>query len=81
MKRILLLCASLLIVLNVKAQFPGMGGPAKPSVKGRITITVIDSLTQKPIDYASVSLTKAKDNKPVNGGVTDAGQFTIVSVI
>ena len=50
-------------MVNVKAQFPGMGGPAKPSVKGRITITVIDSATQKPIDYASVSLTKTKDNK------------------
>ncbi len=71
MKRILLLCVSLLLMLNAKAQFPGMGGPAKPSVTGRITVTVIDSATQKPIDYASVSLSKTKDNKPVNGGVTD----------
>ncbi|RYG16568.1 MAG: TonB-dependent receptor [Chitinophagaceae bacterium] len=71
MKRILLLCVSLLFILNVKAQFPGMGGPAKPTISGRITVIVIDSATQKPIDYASVSLTKVKDNKPVNGGVTD----------
>lgn len=71
MKRILLLCAALLLMLNVNAQFPGMGGPAKPSVLGRITVIVLDSATQKPIDYASVSLTKTKDNKPVNGGVTD----------
>ncbi len=71
MKRILLLCLSLLFILNVKAQFPGMGGPAKPLVTGRITVTVIDSATQKPIDYVSVALTKVKDNKPVNGGVTD----------
>lgn len=71
MKRILLLCAFLCVFLTVKAQFPGMGGPAKPTIAGRITIIVIDSATQKPIDYASVSLTKAKDNKPVNGGVTD----------
>ncbi len=71
MKRILLLCVSLLLIINVKAQFPGMGGPAKPTIAGRITVTVIDSATQKPIDYANVSLVKAKDNKPVNGGVTD----------
>jgi len=71
MKSILLLCVSLLFVFNVKAQFPGMGGPAKPTVTGRITVTVLDSATQKPIDYASVSLSKIKDNKPVNGGVTD----------
>lgn len=71
MKSILLFCVSLLLILNVKAQFPGMGGPAKPIITGRITVTVIDSATQKPIDYASVSLTRTKDNKPVNGGVTD----------
>ena len=71
MKKILLLFVSLFLIINVKAQFTGMGGAAKPTVMGRITVTVIDSVTKKPIDYASVSLTKAKDNKPVNGGVTD----------
>ncbi|MEJ5994537.1 TonB-dependent receptor [Pedobacter sp. Du54] len=71
MKKILLLCVSLLFILKAEAQFPGMGGPAKPSITGRITLTVIDSATKKPIDYASISLTKVKDNKPVNGGVTD----------
>lgn len=72
MKRILLfLGAILLITLNANAQIPGFGGPAKPSIFGRITVLVLDSATQKPVEYASVSLTKAKDNKPVNGGVTD----------
>lgn len=81
MKRILLLCVSLLLILNVKAQFPGMGGPAKPKVLGRITVMVIDSATQKPIDYASVSLTKVKDNKPVNGGVTDEkGKVVLLNI-
>ena len=71
MKKILLLCVSLLLIINVKAQFPGMGGAAKPTVMGRISVAVIDSATKKPIEYASVSLTKTKDNKPVNGGITD----------
>ncbi|RZK39482.1 MAG: TonB-dependent receptor, partial [Pedobacter sp.] len=71
MNRILLLCLSLFTVINAQAQFPMMGGPAKATVTGRITVVVVDSANQKPIDYASVSLTRVKDNKPVNGGLTD----------
>lgn len=72
MKRILLLCIGLMTVIGAKAQFPGMGGgPAAPKVTGRITATIIDSLTKQPIDYATISLTKVKDGKAVNGGVTD----------
>ena len=81
MKKILLLSITLLFILTAKAQFPGMGGPAKPSVLGRISVTVIDSATQKPIEYASISLTKTKDNKPVNGGVTDEkGKLTLQNI-
>jgi len=72
MKRILLSGFFLMtLMIQVRAQIPGMGGAAKPSVTGRITLVVIDSATRKPIEYGSVSLVKAKDNKPVNGGVTD----------
>lgn len=72
MKKIILFCAALFFVINAKAQFPGMGGgAAKPTVVGRVTAVVIDSATKKPIDYATVSLVKLKDNKPVNGGLTD----------
>lgn len=60
------------MMLKANAQFSMMGaGPAKPKVTGKITAIVLDSLTKKPIDYASISLTKVTDNKSVNGGVTD----------
>jgi len=73
MKRILLLTLILGIFFNAHAQFPAGfgGGPKKPSVTGRITAIILDSLTKKPIDYATVSLLTSKDNKSVNGGVTD----------
>ncbi|WP_316772760.1 outer membrane beta-barrel family protein [Pedobacter frigiditerrae] len=71
MKKILLLCTGLLIMFNANAQFPGMGGSTAPKVTGRITATIIDSLTKQPVDYATISLVKVKDNKTVNGGVTD----------
>ncbi|TKC07944.1 TonB-dependent receptor [Pedobacter polaris] len=71
MKKILLLCAGLIIMFNAKAQFPGMGGGQKATVTGRITAVILDSLTKQPIDYATVSLAKVKDGKAINGGVTD----------
>jgi outer membrane receptor protein involved in Fe transport len=55
MKRILLLCAGLLIMFNAKAQFPMGGAAQKSSVTGRITAIIVDSLTKSPIDYATVS--------------------------
>jgi ferric enterobactin receptor len=72
MKRIILLIAGVGMMLGANAQFSMMGGgPAKPKVTGKITAVVLDSLTKKPIDYASISLTKVTDNKSINGGVTD----------
>ncbi|WP_316791689.1 outer membrane beta-barrel family protein [Pedobacter frigoris] len=80
MKRILLLLAGVGLMLNTKAQFP-IGGlaPAKSKITGRITALILDSATKKPIDYASISLTKAK--KSVNGGVSDSkGKVTLQNV-
>ncbi len=70
-KNLLIICFSLIFILNAKAQFPGMGGAQKVTIKGRITAVILDSLTKNPIDYATVSLINIKTNKPVNGGVTD----------
>ncbi|TKC03737.1 outer membrane beta-barrel family protein [Pedobacter frigoris] len=81
MKRIILLLAGLGLILNTKAQFP-IGGlaPAKSKITGRITALILDSATKQPIDYASISLTKAK--KSVNGGVSDGkGKVTLQNVI
>ncbi|MGM9477153.1 TonB-dependent receptor domain-containing protein [Pedobacter sp. GSP4] len=84
MKKLLLLTFILGIFFNAQAQFPtgGFGGGAKKTtVTGRITATILDSLTKKPIDYATVSLVSAKDNKSVNGGVTDEkGKLSLQNV-
>ncbi len=73
MKRILLIIFLGLFLNQVNAQIPGMPSAAsKSNILGRITIVVIDSTTNEPMDYVNVGLSKVKDNKPVNGGVTDA---------
>ncbi len=52
-----------------------------PSIKGHITGIVKDSLTKQPIEYAIVELLNARDNKQVNGIITDEnGHFKIVDV-
>ncbi len=74
MKKIFTLTIILGLFFNAHAQFPagGFGGSAKKStVMGRFTAVILDSVTKNPIDYATVSLITTKDNKSVNGGVTD----------
>ncbi len=81
MKKILLICTGLLIMFTAKAQFPMGGGAQKVTITGRVTVTIVDSLTKTPIDYATISLAKVKDGKTINGGVTDdKGKITLQNV-
>ncbi|MCX2573033.1 TonB-dependent receptor domain-containing protein [Pedobacter sandarakinus] len=84
MKQILLSVLLLGTFINANAQFPTGafgGGAKKPTVFGRITATILDSASKQPIDYATISLINIKDNKSVNGGVTDPkGKFTLQNV-
>lgn len=72
MKKLLLVFIALWTITSANAQFPMMGGKTAPKVTGRISATILDSVTQQPVEYATVSLIKVKDNKAVNGGLTDA---------
>ncbi|CAM4401164.1 Outer membrane receptor for ferrienterochelin and colicins [Pedobacter westerhofensis] len=81
MKRILLLLAVLGLMQNAQAQFGLGGGGQKITITGRITAVIADSATKAPIDYATISLVRVKDNKSVNGAVTDAkGKVTLQNV-
>lgn len=63
--------ACLGIMFGARAQFPMAGGPAKPKVTGRITAVILDSVTKRPVDYATISLVESANGKAVNGGITD----------
>lgn len=79
---IILLSVVLATAFNARGQFSLGAGGATPTVTGRITAIILDSLTKKPVDYASISLIKVKDNKSVNGGVTDAkGKVVLQNVV
>ncbi len=67
MKRIILLLAIFCSILSAKAQFGGGGA----TVTGKISGTVIDSITKKPLDYATVSLFHSGGKAPITGVLTD----------
>ena len=76
MKHILILIAIFCSVIPAKAQFGvGAGGP---SITGRISGTIIDSATKKPVDYATVSIFRSTGRSPITGVVTDEkGSFKL----
>jgi len=82
MKKLLLICAALLMMMNANAQFPMMGGGnAAPKVTGRVSATILDSVSKQPVEYATVSLINAKTAKAVNGGLTDGkGKVSIQNI-
>ncbi|MFQ5448309.1 MAG: carboxypeptidase regulatory-like domain-containing protein, partial [Saprospiraceae bacterium] len=80
MKRTLLFVFAFTAAFSLFGQRPphggGYGQPKGPSITGRITGTLLDSLTGQAVEYASVVLISQKTGKEVDGTVTDEkGQF------
>ncbi len=80
MKRILLLLTFISSFIGtVSAQ--GLGGAAPAGVTGRITGSIVDSLTRTPIDYATIALGRAGTARSTNGALTDEkGAFKIENI-
>jgi len=75
MKRFYILIAILCSFITAKAQF-GVGGGS--TVVGKISGTLIDSVTKKPLDYASVGLYHSGGKSPITGVITDEkGNFKL----
>jgi outer membrane receptor protein involved in Fe transport len=70
MKRLLILITIFCSVLSAKAQLGGVGGGGS-TIIGKISGTLLDSVTKKPLDYASVSLFRSTGTSPLNGVLTD----------
>src|SRR5882757_7668097 len=79
MKRIILLIIIICSVISAKAQF-GVGGGGSATV-GRISGTIIDSITKKPVDYATITLFRSVGKAPVGGILTDEkGNFKLDNI-
>ncbi|MDB5118366.1 MAG: hypothetical protein JWQ79_3858 [Mucilaginibacter sp.] len=79
MKRVILLIAIIFSVISAKAQF-GVGGGGS-TIVGRISGTLVDSITKKPVDYATVSLFRSTGKAPITGVLTDEkGNFKLDNI-
>jgi len=78
MKRIILLILISCSFITAKAQF-GVGGGS--TIVGKISGTLIDSVTKQPLSYASVAIFRSAGKTPLNGVLTDdKGAFKIDGV-
>ncbi len=79
MKYLFLLISAFVLNSYSMAQAPPAG--AAPGITGRISGQILDSLTGKPVGYATVALTRAGVAKNINGALTDEkGAFKIDNV-
>jgi outer membrane receptor protein involved in Fe transport len=79
MKRFYIIIAILCSFVTANAQM-GLGGGGSTTV-GKISGTAIDSLTKKPMDYASVGLYRSGGKAPITGVITDEkGNFKLDNV-
>ena len=76
MKRLFILLFILCSFITAQAQF-GVGGGGS-TIVGKISGTLIDSVTKQPLMYASVALFRSTGKSPINGVLTDdKGAFKI----
>jgi len=75
MKRLILLLTIFGSVLTANAQ---IGGTPANAILGKISGTVIDSITKQPLNYATVSIMRSGGKVPITGVITDdKGVFKI----
>ena len=74
MKRFYILIAIICSFGTAHAQFGGGGS----TIVGRISGTIIDSITKKPLDYAPIGLYRLGGKSPITGVITDEkGNFKL----
>lgn len=79
MKNTFLLIIALFFGSATMAQMPAS---AQPSISGKISGTVIDSLTRKPVGYVTVALARQGTTRNLNGALTDdKGSFKIENIV
>ncbi len=81
MKKYLLVTLLSLSATFLSAQFGGFGGGGGPKIKGKITGSVVDSLTGQPVGFATVSIRRAGKEKIINGSLSENdGDFSFTEI-
>lgn len=88
MKKLLLITLLLCeFSIQLVAQRPGGGGPpgggfgGAPSITGKVSGVLMDSVTNAPVEFASIVLFSPQQNKQIDGTITDEkGEFKLQDV-
>ncbi len=81
MNRYLLLFALIIMTTSLSAQFGGARGGGAPKIKGKISGIVIDSVTNQPVSFATISMKKNGRKKIINGTLTEEdGSFSFTDI-
>lgn len=81
-KKITLFLIFLISFLNVRSQYPGHGNYlGSGDGSGTLSGVIINSVTNKPVEYAYVVLNKTTDSTLVTGGISDTlGKFKLEKI-
>lgn len=72
----------LFLVFTANAQFPMGGGAKGPSIKGKIEGKIIDSLSNEPVGFATISLKKKGSSIIIDGVLSEEnGNFIFEKVV
>ncbi len=80
MKSTFLFAAAILLSVSLLAQNHSKWQKKKePAVKGKVTGILLDSMTNKPVEFATAVLVEPRTGKEVNGIITnEKGQFKLI---
>lgn len=91
---LVLLFAFMGLMQPAMAQFPVTGAPAKakalpgtagdqtPKGSSKISGTIIDSTSSKPVEFASIALYNIKNNQAIDGTIADEkGKFSLTKLV
>jgi ferric enterobactin receptor len=72
----------LFLVFTANAQFPMGGGAKGPTIKGKIEGKIIDSLSNEPVGFATISLKKKGSSIIIDGVLSEEnGNFIFEKVV
>ncbi len=64
-----------------QTKLPGTADDDRPRGTGKISGVIIDSTTNKPVEFANVAILDAKTKKPIDGAMADdRGRFSLKNV-
>ena len=78
---LLFFAGSIAFAGQISAQYPGMNRGGGPQITGKIVGSLVDSMTNLPVEFATVAIRRPGAEKDINGSISDdRGNFKITEL-